>query len=65
MSDFLTTGELSRLLQQPEWLVRRVVDEVIPDALRAGRYRMIPRDRVVDIAAAIKSRATSAEEVTS
>ena len=56
MSDFLTVGELARLLEQPEWLIRRVVDRVIPDASRAGRYRMIPRNRVVDIAAAVKAR---------
>jgi len=39
----LTVGEAARLLNAPDWRVRRIVDALDVEIPRAGRYRMIPR----------------------
>lgn len=46
----LTVGEVAKIFDAPAWKVRRVVDELAPNAARAGNYRLIPRDLLGAIA---------------
>jgi len=53
----LTVGQVAAVTDRPPWEVRRVVDQVIPDAPRAGQYRLVPRDRLADVCAELARRA--------
>jgi hypothetical protein len=44
----MTVGQVAKLLDAPQWRVRRLVDEVAPTAPRAGLYRLI-EPRVVEL----------------
>ncbi len=41
--DLLTVGEIARLVNAPEWAVRRLVDQIGEGVRRAGLYRLVPR----------------------
>ena len=42
MSSHHTVGEIARLRDLSPQVVRRIVDRLLPDAPRAGLYRLIP-----------------------
>lgn len=52
---FMTTGEIARLTQQPEWRVRRVTDR-LGGIEKFGTKRMIPADRLPEIVRALSSQ---------
>ncbi|WP_145426413.1 hypothetical protein [Symmachiella dynata] len=56
MSDFLTVGESARVLDRPQWQVRNVVDSMPEQIPRAGRYRLIARSLLTDVAAELARR---------
>jgi len=49
-----TVGELAKLLDEPEWRVRRIVDQIDADIPRAGQYRLVPGEFVGRIQAALQ-----------
>lgn len=51
--EMLTVGDVARKLNQPEWLVRRVVDKHL-DALRFGGKRIILASQVKLVAREIE-----------
>lgn len=53
----LTVGAVARLLAQPEYRVRRLVDALGVDIPRAGRYRLIPREMLPRIEEELERRA--------
>jgi len=55
----LTIGELAALLGRPQWEIRKVVDALGP-VPRAGLYRLVPRDLLPKIKAALDARKESA-----
>jgi hypothetical protein len=56
MHDAITTGDAARTLDRPIHQVRRTVDQIFPDAPRAGRSRLIDRSQLCELAAAIERR---------
>lgn len=56
MNGFFTTGEIASRLNQPIWLVRRIVDSLAIELPRVGLYRLVPESAVQDIAAEIERR---------
>ena len=50
MGRFLTTREVGDIYQEPEWRIRRIVDRLEPPVSRFGLKRMIPADRLGEIA---------------
>jgi len=57
----LTTGEIAEALGVPVWLARRVVDGLGEDIPRAGLYRLVPRELLPKIKAALmKARGEAA-----
>lgn len=54
MNQTVTVGELARKLGFPAWLVRIVVDKVIPDCPRVGPYRAISTDMIPPVKAELK-----------
>lgn len=51
-SPFLTVPQIARETGAPDWRVRRVVD-ALGATTRAGQYRLVPRDRLPEIALAL------------
>ena len=45
----LTTGEIASQYNVPQWLIRRLADQLDPPPMRAGYYRLIPCDQLPDI----------------
>lgn len=62
-ADIVTVGDAARLFERPEHQVRRVVDQLWPEAKRVGRARVIPRANLVELAAAIERRFGRRSEV--
>lgn len=56
MPGFYTTREVAELLNQPEWLVRRVVDRLPTPVPRFGGRRAIPAERLAEVAECLKAR---------
>ena len=56
MGRFLTTREVGDIYQAPEWKIRRIVDGLQPPVSRFGQKRMIPADRLGEIAARLQER---------
>lgn len=61
MGDILTTGQAATLLNRQPHQVRRVVDEIWPETLRAGQNRLIRRDQLPELADALASRYRSSQ----
>ena len=55
-TDYLLVGQAARLLQRPDHQVRRTVDQIWPNVPRSGRFRMIRRDQLCELGAAIVER---------
>lgn len=53
---FFTTREVGELYDQPEWLVRRIVDELDEPVDRFGLKRMIPAAFLPQIGDALRAR---------
>ncbi len=51
-NDSLTTREVGEIFGQPEWRIRRIADS-LPNIPRFGGKRVIPRNRLAEIAAAL------------
>ncbi len=51
-SNSLTTRQVGEIFGQPEWRIRRIVDS-LPNIPRFGGKRVIPRDRLPEIAASL------------
>lgn len=56
MSELLTTGQAAALLNRQIHQVRRVLDEIWPETLRAGQNRLIRRDQLPELADALAKR---------
>lgn len=52
--EFLTTRQVGDLVDQPDWLVRRIVDALAPPVEKFGHKRMVPRVRLPEIRRAIE-----------
>ncbi|NLS92741.1 MAG: hypothetical protein GXX96_11350 [Planctomycetaceae bacterium] len=57
MGRFLTTREVGDIYQEPEWRIRRIVDRLEPPVSRFGQKRMIPADRLGEIAERLREKA--------
>lgn len=60
MPELLTTGQAATLLNRQLHQVRRVVDEIWPETIRAGQNRLIYRDQLPELADALAKRYRSA-----
>jgi hypothetical protein len=49
-----TTGDLGKQIGEPEWLVRRTLDRIAPDAPRFKQYRIVSPALAVAVRAAIR-----------
>ena len=49
----LTTGEVAAKYDAPQWLIRRIADELAPPPMRAGNYRLVPSSQLPDIEKAL------------
>jgi len=56
VKDHLTVGDVARLYAVDLWQVRRVVDALEAEIPRVGRYRLIPRELLGEIAADLRDR---------
>jgi hypothetical protein len=61
MPEFMTTGQAAKLLNRQVHQVRRTIDEVFPDTLRAGQNRLIRPDQLPELATALAKRYQTAE----
>lgn len=52
----LSVGDCSEILDRPTHQIRRTVDQIWPSLPRVAGYRMIPRSRLCELAAAIERR---------
>lgn len=52
----LTVGQVAQLYQIDEWRIRRVVDSLPVSIPRAGRYRLVPREYLAEIAVELDRR---------
>jgi hypothetical protein len=60
----LTTGEIARLVGEPLWRVRRVIDFMGLEIQRAGQYRLVPADLLPQIKDALsKAPRRDAQEI--
>ena len=50
MGRYFTTRQVGEIYDKPEWKVRRVVDELTPPVGKFGNKRMIPAERLGEIA---------------
>ncbi len=68
-SQFLTTGQIGRMVGHPEWKVRRIVDSLSPRVPMFGNKRLVSADRLGEITVELakkrkrgpKPKATAAE----
>ena len=56
MPDHFTVSSAAELLKQPPHRVRRTIDRLWPECDRIGRTRVIPRQKLCELAAAIAAR---------
>ena len=61
MVEILTTGQAASLLNRQPHQVRRVVDEIWPETIRAGQNRLIRKDQLPELATAIAARYRTSE----
>lgn len=61
MPEYYTTRQVGDLLNQPEWMIRRVVDGLQTPVPRFGGKRAIPASRMAEVAEAVKRRREGAE----
>ena len=54
--DLLTVGDVSEIFGVAEWRVRRSIDSVECEMVRAGLYRLIPRSQLATVGAELKRR---------
>ncbi len=52
----MTVGEYSRDRGVPEWMIRRLVDQVAPGLPRLGGYRLIPIELVPELDRSLAER---------
>jgi hypothetical protein len=55
-SDLLTVGDVSDIFGVAEWRVRRSVDSIECEMVRAGLYRLIPRSQLATVGAELQRR---------
>lgn len=55
-SETITTGEVGRMLGQPGWRIRSIVDQLGLSTHRLGLYRAIRRDQIGAVAAELERR---------
>ena len=55
-TELLLVGQAARILKRPDHQVRRTADRLWPNAPRSGRFRMIARADLCQLAAAIADR---------
>lgn len=55
-TDYILIGQAARILKRPDHQVRRTADRLWPNAPRSGRFRLIPRSQLCELAAAIAHR---------
>ena len=60
---FLTTGQIARRYGVDLWLIREVVDQVLPNCPRHGLYRMIPASKAQKVYDEMESRGHEKAEV--
>jgi len=60
----LTTGDLAVHFGASAWQIRRAVDALESPVLRAGLYRLVPRDLLPQVEAELKRRGYLREEAT-
>ncbi len=65
MHEHITIGEAARLPGRPTHQAQRTADQIWPDLLRIARARVITRDRLGELAAAIEQRYGKREAVQS
>ncbi len=67
MSKQITIGEAARLLNRPRHQAQRTADQIWPNLPRIARARVMPRDHLCELAAAIQRRfgAAKRQQVTS
>ncbi len=58
-------GEAAELLNRPEHQVRRAFDDLWPNQHRLGRIRVVPADRLCELAVAIEQRFSKRQAVKS
>lgn len=61
-SESILIGEAAKILSCPDHQVRHAFDEIWPETNRSGRYRLIPRSRLCELAAAINRRYGTKQE---
>jgi hypothetical protein len=54
--DLLTIGDVSDIFGVAEWRVRRSVDSIECEMVRAGLYRLIPRSQLATVGAELQRR---------
>jgi hypothetical protein len=54
----LTVGQIARDLQQPEWKIRRIVDSLGVEIVRAGLYRLVNANLLPKIKESLREQAT-------
>ena len=66
ISSHLTIGDIAKTFGVTEWRARRAVDSLSQEIPRAGRYRLVPRSLLGEVAVELKHRGwlPSIEEVT-
>lgn len=64
MSEFITIGEAASLFCRPVHQARRTADRLWPDLPRVARARVIPKERLCELAAAIELRYGKVKQVT-
>ncbi len=60
-AEFLTIGQLARQLRQPEWKVRRIVDSLGVEIIRAGLYRLVRVSLLPQVEAALQRQSEPCE----
>jgi hypothetical protein len=54
LANHLTVGDVAKLYGVAAWQVRRCVDRLDVEVPRAGGWRLIPRELLGDVAAALR-----------
>ena len=60
-AELLTIGQIARQLRQPEWKVRRIVDSLGVEIVRAGLYRLVKVSLLPEIEAALQRQSEPCE----
>ena len=56
LPDMRLLGQAAKVLGRPDHQVRRTVDKLWPNGPRSGRFRLIERSKLCELAAAIEER---------